>query len=65
MSGGVEPIQALPGLGDVPLLLTRVEREHPDIAETVAAFITAAQAQGTSLEVIDVADGHQCSQNRR
>lgn len=29
VSGGVEPIQALPGLGDVPLLLTRVEREHP------------------------------------
>jgi acetyl esterase/lipase len=27
------------------------------IADTAAAFITAAQAQGTSLQVIDVADG--------
>lgn len=27
------------------------------IAETVVAFITTAQAQGASLDVIDVADG--------
>jgi acetyl esterase/lipase len=55
--GGFEPIQALPGAGDLPLLLTRVGREQPMIADTVAAFITAAQAQGASLEVIDVANG--------
>lgn len=54
---GFEPIKALPGVGDLPLLLTRVGREQPVIADTVAAFITAAQAQGASLEIIDVADG--------
>ncbi|MDQ3763817.1 MAG: hypothetical protein M3460_20035 [Actinomycetota bacterium] len=50
-------IQALPGVGDLPLLLTRVGHEQAEIAETVAAFITAAAAQGASLEVIDVAEG--------
>lgn len=52
-----QPIQALPGVRDLPLLLTRVGRERAEIAETVAAFVTAAEAQGASLEVIDVADG--------
>lgn len=54
---GFQPIQALPGAGDLPLLLTRVGREQAEIAETVAAFLTAAAAQGASLEVIDVAEG--------
>jgi len=57
VSCGFEPTQALPGVGDLPLLLTRVGGEQPEIAATVAAFITAAQAQGASLKVIDVADG--------
>ncbi|MGH3600115.1 MAG: alpha/beta hydrolase [Pseudonocardiaceae bacterium] len=55
--GGFEPIQALPGADGLPLLLTRVGREQPLIADTVAAFIAAAQAQHTSLEIIDVANG--------
>jgi hypothetical protein len=59
--GGVpadfQPIQALPGVGDLPLLLVRVEREQAAIAETVAAFITAAADYGASFEVIDVVGG--------
>jgi acetyl esterase/lipase len=54
---GFEPIQALPAASDLPLLLTRVGREQPLIADTVAAFIAAAQAQHTSLEIIDVPNG--------
>jgi acetyl esterase/lipase len=54
---GFELIPALGGVGGLPLLVTRVGGEQPMIAETVAAFITAAQAQGASLDVIDVADG--------
>ncbi len=54
---GFEPIPALGGGGGLPLLLTRVGGEQSMIAETVAAFITAAQAQGASLDVIDVTDG--------
>ena len=54
---GFQPIQALPGAGDLPLLLTRVGRERAEIAETVAAFVSAATAQGVALEVIDVAEG--------
>jgi len=42
---------------DLPLLLTRVGREQSLIADTVAAFIAAAQAQHTSLEIIDVPNG--------
>jgi hypothetical protein len=52
-----QPIQALPGVGDLPLLLVRVEREQAAIAETVAAFITAAADYGASFEVIDVVGG--------
>lgn len=44
-------------MGGLPLLLTRVGREQSMIADTVAAFTTAAQAQGVSLDVIEVADG--------
>jgi hypothetical protein len=54
---GFEPIPALGSVGALPLLVTRVGREQPMIAETVAAFITAAQAESASLDVIDVADG--------
>jgi acetyl esterase/lipase len=54
---GFAPIPALAGVGDLPLLLTRVGREQAQIADTVAAFITAAQTQGASLKVIDVTDG--------
>jgi hypothetical protein len=54
---GFQPIQVLAGVGDLPLLLTRVGREQAEIAGTVAAFIPAAASQGASLEVIDVAGG--------
>lgn len=52
-----QPIQALSGAGDLPLLLTRVGRERAEIAETVAAFVTASEAHRVSLTVIDVPDG--------
>ena len=54
---GFEPIPALGSVGGLALLLTRVGREQPMIADTVAAFTTAAHAQGASLDIIDVADG--------
>jgi acetyl esterase/lipase len=54
---GFQPIQVLAGVGDLPLLLTRVGREQAEIAGTVAAFMAAAPSQGASLEVIDVAGG--------
>jgi hypothetical protein len=57
MPRGFEPIPALGGVGGLPLRLTRLGREQPMIADTLAAFITAAQAQGASLDIIDVADG--------
>jgi acetyl esterase/lipase len=53
----LQPVQALPLAGDLPLLLTRVGRERPAVAQTVAAFVAAAQACGASLKVIDVPDG--------
>jgi acetyl esterase/lipase len=42
----------------VPVVLTRVGRENPAIAETVEAFVDAARAGGTPLTVIDVPHGH-------
>ncbi|MDT0380404.1 alpha/beta hydrolase [Streptomyces sp. DSM 42041] len=52
------PADAVRGAGRLPLVLTRVERERPEIAATVAAFVTAARECGADLEVIDVPGGH-------
>jgi acetyl esterase/lipase len=43
---------------DLPLLLTRVEHERDWIAPTQTAFLDAADASGTPVDVIDV-DGAQ------
>jgi pimeloyl-ACP methyl ester carboxylesterase/dienelactone hydrolase len=51
---GLSAARALPGAGALPLVLTRVERESPAIAATVAEFTAAATDCGSHLEVIDV-----------
>ncbi|TSB28908.1 dienelactone hydrolase family protein [Streptomyces benahoarensis] len=52
------PAAALRGAGDLPLVVVRAGRELPEIAATVTEFLTAAEAHGATLEVIDVPDGH-------
>ncbi|TXS52043.1 alpha/beta hydrolase [Streptomyces sp. t39] len=52
------PAEALPASGGLPFVLTRVGREHPPIAATVAAFTAAADACGAALDVIDVPHAH-------
>ena len=43
--------------GRLPIVLTRVGREAPQIAVTVEAFATAAEAAGANLEIVDVPNG--------
>ncbi|MFG3081686.1 alpha/beta fold hydrolase [Streptomyces parvulus] len=52
------PARAVAGAGALPLVLTRVGREMPEIAATVEEFLTAARDRGADLEVIDVPHGH-------
>lgn len=55
VSDRFDPIEALSGAGDLPIVLTRVGRENPAIAETVREFVeTASKAH---LEIVDVPDG--------
>ncbi|BBH69353.1 hypothetical protein ACTI_60380 [Actinoplanes sp. OR16] len=49
------PAEAVGGAGDLPIVLTRVGRENPLIAEGVTAFVTAAEK--ANLTVIDVPNG--------
>ena len=51
------PADAVREAGDLPILLTRVGREHAEIAATVEVFVAATAASGANLEVIDVPDG--------
>ncbi|WP_369123540.1 alpha/beta hydrolase, partial [Streptomyces alkaliterrae] len=39
-----------------PIVLTRVGREMPQIAETVTAFLSAAEQSGTTVDLIDLPD---------
>ncbi|WP_254792755.1 dienelactone hydrolase family protein [Streptomyces sp. CC77] len=41
-----------------PVVLTRVEREMPEIAVTVAEFLAAAEESGARVDVVDVPGGH-------
>ncbi len=41
----------------VPIVLTRVGREKPEIAETVVGFLAAAGAASRTVEVVDVPHG--------
>ncbi|QGV77793.1 dienelactone hydrolase family protein [Streptomyces ficellus] len=51
------PARAVTGAGRLPLVLTRVERERPEIARTVTEFLAAAEKCGADVEVVDVPDG--------
>jgi acetyl esterase/lipase len=51
------PAEAVAGAGDLPIVLTRVGRERPAFAATVEEFVTAAQARGARLTIVDVPDG--------
>jgi acetyl esterase/lipase len=53
-----QPAQAVTEAGDLPIVLTRVGLERPDIAATVEAFVTAARSGGAQLEIVDVPNGH-------
>lgn len=50
-----DPIGAVAEAGDLPIVLTRVGKENPGIAQAVEAFVTAAAK--ANLEIIDVPDG--------
>jgi len=49
--------EAVAGAGELPIVLTRVGRERPDIAAGVEAFVEAARACSARLEIVDVPDG--------
>ncbi|MCP9959998.1 dienelactone hydrolase family protein [Streptomyces sudanensis] len=51
---GFRPAAAVRTAGRLPLVLTRVERERPEIAATVEEFLTAAAGSGAAVEVVDV-----------
>ena len=51
---GLSAARAVRAAGAPPVVLTRVERESPAIAATVAEFSAAAGDRGAPLEVIDV-----------
>ncbi|MFF0511344.1 alpha/beta fold hydrolase [Streptomyces sp. NPDC004250] len=52
------PARALANAGTLPLVLTRVGREMPEIAATVEEFLAAAKDHGADVEVVDVPNGH-------
>jgi acetyl esterase/lipase len=52
------PITAVAGAGRLPIVLTRPELERPEVAATVAEFLTAAGESGAAVEVIDVPGAH-------
>jgi acetyl esterase/lipase len=51
------PAEAVISAEALPIVLTRVGREHPEVAATVEAFVEAARARGAALEIVDVPDG--------
>ncbi|MGW0565451.1 alpha/beta hydrolase [Streptomyces sp. NPDC003016] len=56
--GRFRPAAAVADAGGLPLVLTRVGFEVPEIAATVAEFLAAAEDCGADVEVIDVPNGH-------
>ncbi|MFF9868998.1 alpha/beta fold hydrolase [Streptomyces sp. NPDC013953] len=52
------PATAVRSAGALPIVLTRVGRELPEIAVTVEEFLTAARDCGADVEVVDVPLGH-------
>jgi acetyl esterase/lipase len=54
--GRFRPAEAVAKAGALPVVLTRVGRETPELAATVEEFLTAAGECGADVEVIDVPD---------
>jgi acetyl esterase/lipase len=52
-----QPAATVAGAGTLPIVLTRVGHERPEIAATVEMFVAAARDCGARLEIIDVPDG--------
>lgn len=53
----LDRVAAVRTVGALPILLTRVGRERPEIAATVDAFTGQAELHGAKLAVIDVPEG--------
>ncbi|MER7723057.1 alpha/beta fold hydrolase [Streptomyces sp. NPDC096323] len=51
------PVSAVASAGTLPILITRVGRETPEIAVTVEEFLTAAGKCAADVEVVDVPHG--------
>ena len=51
------PAAAVRTAGQLPIVLTRVGLETPELAATVEEFLTAAEEAGANTEVIDVPQG--------
>jgi acetyl esterase/lipase len=51
------PPAAVADAGALPIVLTRVGRELPELAATVEAFVSAARACAAQLEIVDVPNG--------
>ncbi|WP_427893301.1 alpha/beta hydrolase [Kribbella sp. GL6] len=54
---GVPPVEAVRGARGLPMVLTLVGNELPDVALTQPPFVDAARAAGVELRVIDVPNG--------
>ncbi|QNE73460.1 alpha/beta fold hydrolase [Streptomyces finlayi] len=52
------PAAAVRGAGRLPIVLTRVGLEQPEIMATVQEFLTAAGECEANIEVVDVPSGH-------
>jgi acetyl esterase/lipase len=52
-----DPASAVADAGPLPIVLTRVGRERPELAATVETFVSAARSCGAQLDVIDVPNG--------
>jgi dienelactone hydrolase len=52
------PVDAVAEAGPLPIVLTRVGLERPEISPGVAGFVAAAERAGAPLEIVDVPDGH-------
>lgn len=52
------PATAVRTAGRLPIVLTRVELERPEIAVTVEEFLSAAKDAGADVEVVDVPQAH-------
>lgn len=52
------PADVVAKAGALPLVITRVGRERPEVAATVEEFLTASRGCGAAVEVIDVPNAH-------